>query len=371
MEESRISRTQALMLVISSITVTGHLLFIPVILNHASRDSWLSLLCAAVPALLAAYLTARLSQRFPGQSPVEYARTILGRWLGSAVSALFIFYLFHDATLSIRGFGEFFTSAITPRTPILVYMTAIIILAGYAVRSGIEVISRTNQMFLVMIIPVGILASILTHKDKDYRNFLPVLENGLQPVLMGALTLLSLYSTFIILGMLLPFAPREGRIGRASMATMLILVVMFLGPLTGPVAIFGAERSMGLSFPSFQILRDIKVGELQRLDLLGIMLWSMGSFSKIALSLFATCLGVSQWFGLKDYRVLALPVGSLMVIVSLLHSRNFLELYSFFQSTYPYYSTFCGLLLPAFLFGVAVLRRMRVPGTPAGGGERS
>jgi spore germination protein KB len=139
MNRVTISNVQTYMLGISSLTVTGHLLFIPAIINHAGRDSWLSVITALFPAL------------------------------------------------SIRGFGEFFTTAITPRTPILVYFSAIIILAVYAVRSGLEVLARTNAMFLLTMIPIGIVASILTHKDKDYRNFLPILEYGPEPMLLGAL----------------------------------------------------------------------------------------------------------------------------------------------------------------------------------------
>ncbi|MDF2959577.1 MAG: spore germination protein [Paenibacillus sp.] len=357
MDSIKISPTQALMLGISGITVTGHLLFIPVLLNHAGRDSWLSLLCAAAPALFIGYVISHLAQMFPGKTIVDYSRILLGKWIGTLVGGIFIFYIFHDATLSIRGFGEFFTSAITPTTPIMIYFSAIVILAVYAVRSGLEVIVRTNQVFLISIIPVGILASILTHKDKDYLNFLPVLEFGPEPMLMGSFTLVSLYSSFSVLSFVFPFLSQSKKIKRYSVLTMLLIILMFIGPVTGPVAIFGAERSAGLSFPTFQMLRDIKVGQLQRLDLLGIILWSLGSFSKIALYLFAACIGTARWFRLDDYRVLAAPMGALMVIVALINSKNFVEIYRFLKDSYPYYSTTVGLIFPLLLLLTAYLRR--------------
>ncbi|MEW9669293.1 endospore germination permease [Ammoniphilus sp. 3BR4] len=356
MEKVRISAVQALMLGIASVTVTGHLLFIPVVLTHAGRDGWLSLLVALGPALLVGYVIARLAQLFPGRTLVEYTEEIFGKWIGKLVSLLFIFYFFHDTTIALRGFGEFYTSAITPRTPIVVYFSAIMIMAVYAVRSGLEVLARTNQIFLVTMIPVGLLASILTQKDKDYANFLPILEYGPEPMLMGAFTLVSLFSTFIAVGMVFPYISNGKKLKRFSVATMAILIVMFIGPMTGPTALFGAERSVGLNFPTFQILRDMKVGELQRLDLLGIMLWSMGSFSKISVFLYATSLGIAQWFRLKDYRILSVPLGALMVIVSLLNSESFIEIFRFLKDTYPYYSAFIGLLLPMILLIAARFR---------------
>lgn len=356
MEKIKISAVQALMLGVASVTIMGHLLFIPVLLNHAGKDSWLSLLLTLLPALLIGFVVARLAQLFPGRTLIEYSEDILGKWLGKIAALLFVLFFFHDASLALRGFGEFYTSAITPRTPILVYFSAIVIMAVYAVRSGLEVLARTNQIFLVTMIPVGLLASIMTQKDKDYANFLPILEYGPEPMLMGTFSLVSLYSTFIVLGMIFPYVTNVKKLKRFSMLTMVILILMFIGPVTGPVALFGPERSMGLSFPSFQILRDMQVGELQRLDLLGIMLWSLGSFSKISLFLYATALGLAQWLRLSDYRVLSVPLGALMIIVALLNSENFAEIYRFFKDTYPYYSISITLLLPLILLVTAWLR---------------
>lgn len=356
MEKLRISQIQALMLGISTITITGHLLFIPVIINHAGRDSWLSLLATLFPAMFIGYMIARLADLFPGQSIIEYSQVLLGKWLGRAVGLVLIFYFFHNATLSIRGFGEFYTSAITPRTPILIYFVSLVIMAVYTVKKGLEVMARTNQIFLVMLIPVGLSATLLTQKDKDYGNFLPVLEYGPEPMLTGALVLVSLYSSYTVLGMVFPFVSKGERLKWPSILAMVILILMFMGPITGPIALFGAERASGLSFPTFQILRDMQVGELQRLDLLGIMLWSLGAFANISVFLYATTLGLAQWLRMEDHKILVIPLGVLMVIVALLNSDNYMEIFRFFKDTYPYYSILIGFMLPLFLLVVAKIR---------------
>lgn len=359
MEKIKITPLQALMLGISSITVTGHLLFLSVIMNHSGRDSWIALLLAAGPSVVIGYFVAALAVRYPGQSLVQYSQTILGKWLGKLIALLFIIYFFHDATLSIRGFGEFFTTAVTPRTPIMVYLVCIVLLSVYAVRNGLEVMARTNQAFLVLMIIIGIVASAITHKDKDYLNFLPILEQGAAPVMTGMLTIVSLFSTILVLSMIFPYINHTKKLRRSSMFAMLILVLMFIGPVTGVVAIYGAERAMGLYFPSFQILRDIEVGQLQRLDIIGIMLWSMGSYAKISTFLYASVVGIAQLFNLKEYKSLAMPTGLLLVIVSLLNSESLVGLYRFFSKTYPYYSVFFGLVLPCLLLIISSIRKRR------------
>lgn len=359
MEKISITKIQALMLGITSITVTGHLLFIPVITIYAGRDSWISLLLAIIPAMLIGFTVALLSQRYQGYSMVEYCQIILGKWFGKMVVIIFLFYFFHEATISIRGFGEFYTSAVTPRTPIMVFLIAMLVLAGYAVRCGLEVIARTNQVILVSLIPIGFLASALTHKDKDYRNFLPILEDSFGPVWDGMLPIISLYSSIFVLSMIFPFVNDTKQLKRYSIITMIILVVMFIGPVTGVVAIYGAERAQGLYFPTFLTLRDIEIGALQRLDILGILLWSLGSFSKITLFLYAIVLGIAQLFKLEDHKILVVPVGALVAIVSILNSEDLIGIFRFLKNYYPLYVTFVCLILPLVLLMFSQIKKAR------------
>jgi len=357
MEKIKITKIQALMLGISSITVTGHLLFIPVVIGHAGRDGWISLLLTLIPAILIGITVALLSQRYPGCTMVEYCQLILGKWLGKLVVIIFLIYFLHDASLSVRGFGEFYTAAVTPRTPIIVYFIAILILAGFSVRYGLEVIARTNQAILISLIPIGILASFLTHKDKDYRNFLPILEDGIGPAMEGALPIISLFSSIFVLSMIFPFVNDTKQLKRYSIISMITLIIMFLGPITGVVAIYGEERAQGLYFPTFLILRDIEIGALQRLDILGILLWSLGSYSKIALFLYAIVLALAQLFKLKDKNILVVPIAALLAMISMINSEDLIGIYRFLKYDYPYYSTFVGFILPLLLLIVSQFKK--------------
>jgi spore germination protein KB len=365
MDKAVISRTQAFMLGISGITVSGHLLFIPVVLNLAGRDAWISLALALLPAMYIGYVTAALACRFPGKTIVEYVQTILGKWPGRAIGWLIMFYFFHDLTLCVRGFGEFYNSAMTPRTPILVYLTGVIILAVYAIRSGVEVLARTNQIFLTFLIPIGIMASLLTMKNKDYLNLLPIMEYGVKPALGGMVSLMSLFTTIFVLGMVFPFVRSTRYLKRNSLIAMALLVAMFIGPLTGTIATFGLERSIGLNFPSFLMLRDVKVGQLQRLDLVAVLLWSFGSFGKVVLFLHAVTLGIAKLCGIEDHRRMAIPVAVLVIVTSLYNSASFIELYRFLRDFYPYYSLLFGFIVPSALLAVALLRKIRLK--PEGG----
>jgi spore germination protein KB len=358
MDKIKISHAQCFMMGISSITITGHLLFIPVILNQAGRDGWLSLILSIVPVLFIGFVVASLAELYPRKTLTECAQLILGKWAGKGISILFIFFFFHETSLALRGFGEFFTTAITPNTPILVYLSALAILAAYNVRCGLEVMVRTNQFFLTILIFIGLSAVLLTLKNKDYANLLPILEFGPKPMLKGMLTIVSLFSTFFVLGMVFPFVHNTNHLKRSSLITMMILIFMFVGPITGPIAVFGIEHVIGFDFPTFQMLRDIQVGDLQRLDIIGIFLFSFGSYAKISLFLFAVVLGLQQLFDLTDYRLFVIPISALLVIVALINSESYIEIYRFFRDIYPYYALFVAFCLPTFLLLNAYTKKL-------------
>lgn len=358
MDKIKISTAQCFMMGISSITVTGHLLFIPVILNRAGRDGWLSLILSIAPVLFIGFVVASLSGLYPRKTLTECAQLVLGKWVGKGVAILFVLFFFHDTSLALRGFGEFFTTAITPNTPILVYISALVILAAYNVRSGLEVMVRTNQFFFTILIFIGLSAVVLTLKEKDYANLLPVLEFGPKPMLRGMLTIVSLFSTFSVLGMVFPFVHNMNHLKRSSLITMVIIIFMFIGPITGPIAVFGIEHVIGLDFPTFQMLRDIQIGDIQRLDIIAILLFSFGSYAKISLFLFAVVLGLQQLFGLTDYRLFVIPISALLVSVALLNSESYVEIYRFFRDIYSYYALFVAFFLPTLLLLIAYTKKL-------------
>ncbi|UTW71000.1 GerAB/ArcD/ProY family transporter [Anaerobacillus sp. HL2] len=152
----------------------------------------------------------------------------------------------------MRGFGEFYTTAITPDTPILLYLSLICILAIYTVRQGLGSVSKIESIFLSDDDYHRFDRLSGTIPDKDYRNLLPILEYGFQTSSYGGLTLTSLFSSFVIVGMIFPYINDRNSLKRYSFLTSVILVLLFFGPMTGPIAAYGGERGIGFTFPTFQ-----------------------------------------------------------------------------------------------------------------------
>ncbi len=63
------------------------------------------------------------------------------------------------------------------------------------------------------------------------------------------------------------------------------------------------------------------------IDILGVVLWSMGSFSKISLFLYAIVVGLAQLFHIDYYTLLTIPTATLLAIFSLITSDDLIGIY--------------------------------------------
>ena len=195
MEKARISSIQMFLL------LSGFLFGDTVILtppHGAKNDAWLALLLGGAGGALLMWVYAAIALLNPSKTLVDILREKLGKVAGNIFAVLYTWYFIHLASLMLRGFGEFICTVTFPGTPMVVVIGLLQFLV-YAVNSGIEVIGRLSEL-VVPVIPLAVLIiSLSLITVHDFTAFLPILENGMTPVLNAAFS----FITFP-LGKLLP-----------------------------------------------------------------------------------------------------------------------------------------------------------------------
>lgn len=356
MEQSRITGHQLRLIIISSITVTGHLLIVPVVFNIAGRDGWLSLPVAIVPGLVSASILASLGLSAPGQSLVEIFCAFMGKGIGKIVGLIYVGYFILIPAITLRALINFMTGIFMPRTPSLIFGGIFLLICAYAVSMGLEVFLRANEILLPLLIIAGILASGMVFPDKDYKLLLPIMEVGIGPVLRGNVPLIALMAEMVVIGMVQPALNQPAALRKTNVEAVLIIGALFVGPLTGPIAVFGAELAAKHIYPTYEQIRYIKLAFLENLQPLAVLLWLAGSFGKISLFYYASSLGAVQVLGLTDYRKLVIPIGLIILILAFVAFPNIVVTRQFLSGSYTFISIGLGMILPVVLLGIASLK---------------
>ncbi|MGJ7919453.1 GerAB/ArcD/ProY family transporter [Neobacillus sp. LXY-4] len=344
-ERGRISNIQAAMLAITSLTIIGHLVILTVIFSQSRQDGWIAAIVGTFLGLIGILALVKLSQTFPGLTLIEILFQHFS-WLGKLIGILYLLYFYIMVILGTRLFAEAY-KRIMPETPTWAFVAVILLLTAFIVYLGLETLGRLNQIMLPVLVIFAIAVVLLTMgQNKDYSNLLPILGNGLRPVAIGSLTVMAWFGEFVILGMILPYVERPKKLVKTGIWTAMITLLFLLGPITGPIALFGPVEAAKMAFPTFSEVRYIAAGEvINRFDTIAILFWTVGSMIRISLFFYGLSLGIGQVLKLSSYQPLVIPLSWLIGVGALLFANNYAEFNEFlFQSYVP-----LNLLMGAFI----------------------
>ncbi len=341
-------------------TAGSSLLLAPAMLaTPAKQDAWLAGILGLGAGLLLGLLYTKLGSLYPAMNLAQYSEKILGKWMGKAVMLLFLPFPFLLASLVLRNIGDFLTVYIMPETPIQFIHILMLIVVMMGIRLGIETIARAAEIIFPWFIVLFLLLAILVSPQIDLQKTQPVLEEGMKPVLHGALLFAAFpFMEYVVFLFIIPYVNRPEKVVKAFWAgtSMGGTVIVLLTALT--ILVIGPDHTAREIYPSYVLAQKINIGDfLQRIEAIIAGLWFISIFFKLIISYYATTFTLARILNLKEYRILVFPLGMLMVVFSLVSSPNIvynmtviLEVWVFFAGTF-------GLLLPLVLLGVAAIRK--------------
>lgn len=372
MERARLSPLQGMFLVVNTVLPTA-VLFLPGITSAQARtDAWISGLVTLAAGMAIAWVYVTLAARFPGRSLIRLLPLVLGRWGGAAAGLIYLWWWLHIDAIIVREFAEFMVTAVLPDTPISVFVLLILAAAAYAVRGGIEVVARTNEVVMAVMILSFLAVITLGARDIRFDFLRPVLARGWAPVLRGAWAPTSWYGEVVTSTMMiLPFLPRSARPLRVVWGGLILLTAILVPVTVMNETVLGFHLTATSKLPTLATIQMISVADfIERVEPVFVAIWVLGNLIKIAIFYYACAAGTAQWLGLPEYRSLVLPVGVLMATLSLTIHENASELSAFLAKTWPPYALTVEFLLPLFLLLVAALtgarsgRARRAPALP-------
>jgi spore germination protein KB len=354
-EKGKISAWQMAVIMYPTITATAVLLVPAITMKHAKQDLWISPIWASFAGFLTVYITYRLHKLYPDESVIEYSERILGRIAGKVLGGVYIFFYLHITGIIIREYSDFIATFL-PLTPMTVVMGSIVVVCGFAVRGGIEVLGRSAEIFVPLVVFLLTVIIILLIPELRLERMLPVMENGLWPSFMGSIAPQGWLSEFFLLSFLLPLLADRHKGQKWGMLCvffiMLTLVIINLMTLL----LFG-KMAGTLTYPMMLAARRISLAEFfEHLESVVMAIWVAGAFVKISAFYYIVTLGTAQWLKLSDYRPLVFPLGYILVLLSIWIAPNIQAIKKFLGATTPVYLLSMQLAIPLVLLFIAMIR---------------
>ena len=336
----------------------NHLYVVPIILELAGRDAWLSPLLLLLTGIITVLIYSELGRIMPDLSLMEIPCKLLGRFIGKMVCLLYILYFLIPPAITLRGLMGFMTISFMPYTPPYIFGFCFLLICTYAVFIGFEGIVRANEILFPLLVFTGLIFSVMTSPEKNYQRLYPILEKGFYPVLHGSTPLLALLGELVVICMFIPTIKQSISLRITNVIIIISIFILLIGPLTGTIAVHGIELASRLHYPTYSELDCIQAsGVIENLRGAAVYIWTLGIFGRVSLYYYASVIGTTKLLGLTDYRKTVWPIGVIILILSLFLFPDTLMIKRFIEHGYTYISICVGIIFPAIFLIIALLKK--------------
>lgn len=286
MNNQSITLMQLYFILTLSTGLLAHVFIIPILIGVSGRDSWISGILSTLAVcllLLLFYYVMKVSKKENISAWIEKQFSPFFRYLFTIPMTILLFLI---AFITVKDTIIWSTDSFLPRTPQIVSALLLLIVCFLTALVGIKSIAILSGILLPVVLFLGYFVGFVNMKEKEYRFLLPVLEDGLQPVLLGSLYMFGVFAELIMIILLQHQV--KNRISRKSIYIFtFFLLYLTIGPLIGGLTEFGVYESKLMRYPSFAQWRLAYIGNyIAHLDFFAVYQWLSGAFIRTALMIY-------------------------------------------------------------------------------------
>ncbi|WP_256759290.1 endospore germination permease [Cohnella sp. WQ 127256] len=345
------------------ITVGDSILILPSIPTYeAKMDAWISAMIGLAVGLLVIQLFVTAGKLNPKLTLVELNEHIFGKWFGTTISLLFLAYGLLSISAHLREIGDFSVSQTMPDTPIEAIHILLLFIMILAVRLGLETFTRLAEIIFPWFILFFLIFTISLLPAIDINKIQPVFDNGIKPILRGSISSIAFpFMELVVLMMIFPNVNNASQIRRSMSIGALIGGIILFIIITLTILVVGAEPASRSMYPSYDLAKRINIGEFfQRIEVALALVWVLTTYFKLTVYLYVFSRGLAQILRLKDYRMLLLPTGMIIVVLTLAVAPNISFYNDYTDKYWPFLDTTFSVFLPLLLLaGYAVRKKMK------------
>ncbi|MDT3428638.1 spore germination protein KB [Paenibacillus forsythiae] len=292
------------------------------------QDAWLAMSIGAVAGFLLLLLYLWLQRRLPEMEWTGMLRFGFGRIAGSLTAIFYCGYFAYQAMRNVRDLGELTAITLLQSSPMSITMLVFLIIGGYAIWKGAEIIFRLPEILLpgLMLCYFILIGLFLLMKSADFRRLMPVAENGLRPLLNAALPDIVSFPFGQMIVFLLLWSlweqtgvPSKYTIG-AYIGVSLFLIFMVM--LT--ISVLGPNLSHCSVLPLLEAVRTLsRLKFIERLDILAAIMIFIGIMIKMLIFFFCS-VRIASILTNKSEKIWAMAVGAVIYGTSFIE-RNYTQ----------------------------------------------
>ncbi|KYG26180.1 GerAB/ArcD/ProY family transporter [Priestia endophytica] len=296
----------------------------------AGKDAWVAILLAMCGGVALFFIHYYSFRQYPHLLFIEYIRKIFGKYLGWVLGLIYCLFFLYICGRNVREFGDLIISSTLTETPLLVINLTFILVICYVIHLGIEVLGRSAEVFIVILVVLGASGNflVLVSGDVDFERIRPVLEHGWKPILSTTFpTLISFpFGEMLAFTMLLPYLNRPQLVKRVWISAVILSGLILSWTVILNISVLGLGPMKRSNFPLLMAVGKVHLLEfIERMDVIVVFTLLITVFFKASVYLYGGVIGIANLFKVDNYNHILLPIGTIVIFLSLAMSSSFSE----------------------------------------------
>ena len=325
-------------LVIIQTVTTFFGISVSILKEGAGVNSWLSALISYVIGFIPLLMIIYISNYKPDKKLNEKIISLFGNKLGFIINIIFSLLLISLAITLLYNINNFILSQFLYRTPFLISCTLFIILIIYCANKGINIISKTAMLLLVINIALYTINILALVQHIDITNFLPLLKENTNNILPTSLKIASINYLPLLTILMIPknkvTVPKK--YNKTIIISYIIGAVISFGLVITTFGVLGINLVNAFEYSEYIVLRKIKLlGFLERIENIISLQWIIGSF--IYLSVITYTISKTIPFkSIKAHKWTNLITGIILIILTTIIFKDNTIFDTYVKKIFPY-----------------------------------
>jgi spore germination protein (amino acid permease) len=233
----------------------------------ASTDGWISIVVGWLIATIVSLCMIAVMAKHPGDSLYDILTRYLGKWLVKVWSIAWISSALFTAIIIFYSVLLFIKIWILSNTSSALIAVLFIIPAYMVFRGGIRIFARYAEFvfFFTLWLPILLLAPL---KDAEFIFMLPLLKEGLLPVLHGVSPAIVSFVGFEIALILYPYLKNKQAAAKGIVIGNGITLLVYLQITLSCFLYFSPDEITKFVWPTLTLVKPIQFPFLERFEII-------------------------------------------------------------------------------------------------------
>lgn len=319
------------------------------------QDAWISYILAWIGGYILIGIYVLISKLNPSLSLIDILKKHFGKFFGTIIGILYIWYFIHLGALVFRNISEFLSISIYTESPLIFIIISISLIIFYSLKKGLRVFCKLSEIIVPITLLLTALIFVLVSKFYNLKNFFPLFEQGFFQIFKVALhTLTFPFGETVVFLMIFPFLYKYDNLFKNSYIAMTIVGFMLLSIIISNLLALGGEILSNSIFPShltINLIPKIAVEPFISVNLI------IGASVKIFICIFGAIVGIKQLLNTNDFKPFITPIVIFSIILSVWLYDNVIEMVDWAGKIYPYYAMPFQIIIPLITLIISLIKK--------------